>query len=985
MSFRTHHSRLITYNLTVDLTLSLVFFISGAAGLIFEIVWFYRCGLVFGNTVWAASITLSSFMGGLAIGNGIVGWYGQRIRRPLRAYAAAEVVVAIAGVAVTYALSAPTALIVPVPRYVLEHFWAGNAIRLVTAFAALLAPATAMGVTLPLLVAELCRWRRGFGSVLGRLYGWNTLGAVGGVLCADILLVQRFGVTGSAWIAGLLDGGAGLAAFWLSRRGGPPAPPQAARRPAPRSVARSDDEASVRTPTLGLLVAAFLAGGSLLALEVIWFRFLSMYVLATTMAMSLMLASVLSAIGVGGLAASVWLGRGRRAVAFLPAVVLLAGSSAVLSYVWFQSLTQGTGVGDWPRVLWFAGVLTCPTSLLSGAIFTLMGETLAWDIASDTASEGRAAAWLTLANTTGAMCGPLVASFVLLPRLGMERAVFALASSYGLVALLAVPALAARGESPGWHRGRRTGWRRARLVRAATAAAAVAFVAALVTFPFGLMRGTYFARAAAAYAGDGSEIVATREGPEETILLMQQSWMGKPVYHRLVTNGFSMSGTAVPAMRYMRDFVQLPMLLHPGPLRRVLVVCYGVGVTAGAATDVPSAEAIDIVELSRDVVAMSDIVYPPARHPLHDPRVRLHVEDGRYYLATTNDRFDLITGEPPPPRAPGAVNIYTREYFRLILDHLAEGGMTTYWLPVARPDPGTDVGTIVRAFCDVFDDCSLWNATPFDLMLVGTRHAGPVSEAEFRRAWQMPVLGVRLREVGFEQPPQVGATFVGDSAFLRELTANTPALTDDYPQRLRPSPERLSLSDPRYGLEPAATELYQRVLDPGRARVRFATSAFVRRVFPPALIAETLPFFDQQRVINRVLWEGGKPLRLIEDLDAVLTRTSLQTLPLWILGSDDVKQRIGMTSDDGMGTLEYVRGIQALAVREYAAAASSFAEAERRGFRAVTVGPLLVYALCRGGRLDEARRLAHGVTPGGADDTHFWDWVRTTFDVRTSS
>src|SRR5439155_11444519 len=161
--------------------------------------------------------------------------------------------------------------------------------------------------------------------------------------------------------------------------------------------------------------------------------------------------------------------------------------------------------------------------------------------------------------------------------------------------------------------------------------------------------------------------------------------------------------------------------------------------------------------------------------------------------------FDLITGEPPPPRTPGAVNIYTREYFSLIHDRLADGGMATYWLPVARPDPGTNVHTIIRAFCDVFDDCSMWNATPFDFMLVGTRHAvGPVTAASFTDAWQSPALASRLREVGFEQPAQIGATFLGDAAYLRELTADTPLLTDDFPQRLRPVPARPSLSDPRY-------------------------------------------------------------------------------------------------------------------------------------------------------------------------------------------
>jgi hypothetical protein len=409
----------------------------------------------------------------------------------------------------------------------------------------------------------------------------------------------------------------------------------------------------------------------------------------------------------------------------------------------------------------------------------------------------------------------------------------------------------------------------------------------------------------------------------------------------------------------------------------VLVVCYGVGVTASAATDLPAATAIDVVEISRDVIAMSDSVAPFDRHPLHDPRVRLHIEDGRQFLQTTSERFDLITGEPPPPRTPGAVNIYTRDYFQLILDRLAEGGIATYWLPVARPNPGTDVNTIIRAFCDVFSDCSLWNATPFDLMLLGTRRAeGPVPASQFAQAWSTPLLASRLREAGFEQPEQMGATFVGDGSFLRQLTVDTPPLTDDYPQRLRPTPSRVSLSDPRYGVDPEVADLYQRVIDPNRARRAFASSDFVRRLLPAELVVRTLPFFDQQRIINQVLWEGGKPLRLIDDLDAVLTQTSLQTLPLWMLGSDDVKQGIASSADDGTGAAEYARGLHRLAARDYTGAISEFAAAERRGFRGATERPLLVYSLCRSGNIDEARRLASGIEPRDPDEIHFWRWMR---------
>jgi spermidine synthase len=939
---------------------SLIFFVSGAAGLVFEIVWFYRCGLVLGSTVWAATFVLSSFTGGLAIGNAIVARYATRIRSPLTAYAIAEFTVASVGVALAVLLAAGTTRLTWVPRFIVDKVWLVNALRLATTFAALLVPATAMGATLPLVVSDVTLRGGGFGSALGRLYGWNTLGAVCGSVCAEVVLIQQLGVTGTALIAGLLDTGVGVTALWLARRDPLPSAHGGKRR----TPAIGDQPPAV---TVGhrragrvalILTAAFVSGAILLALEVVWFRFLSMYVLMTTLAMSVMLAVVLTAIGLGGLLASRWLGRTSRPIRQLPSVALAAGFAVVVSYGSFQTLTEGNQIGDWYRVLWCAGVLTFATSLLSGVIFTLMGETLSRDVNV----EGRAAAWLTIANTTGGMSGPLVALFILLPALGTERSLCALAAAYAIPAVLTMVALDRGAErAPG----------------VLLVAAGGVFVTTLVLFPFGSLHATYFPRVAAAYAADGSEVVATREGPNETILLMQQTWLGKPVYHRLVTNGFSMSGTAVPALRYMRDFVYLPMLVRGSPLRRVLVVCYGVGVTAAAATDVDSVESIDVVEISRDVVKMSDRIYTPDRHPLYDRRVRVHIEDGRFFLATTDERFDLITGEPPPPRTPGAVNIYTTEYFTLIYDRLAEGGMTTYWLPVGRPNPGTDVNTIVRAFCDVFEDCSLWNATPFDLILLGSRHAqGAANEAGFTTAWNAPRLRSRLREIGFDQPEQIGATFLGDSSFLHDLTADTRSLTDDFPQRLRPQWGRPSLSDPRYSADPAVMQLYQRVIDPGRARQAFATSPLIRRLFPAPLTGKTLSFFDQQQAINRVLWEGGQPLRLIDDLDAVLTKTSLRTLPLWILGSDDVKQRIATASSDQTGVVEYVAALQSLVERHYDESASRIRQAERRGFRGVTVRPLLAYALYRGGHADAAHQLAREAQPNSEDEIHFWRWLR---------
>jgi spermidine synthase len=952
----------------------LVSFISGASGLIFEMVWFHRASLVFGSTVWATSLVLSSFMGGLAIGSAIVGYKGDRIRNVLRAYAGAEAVVAVSGLVLTLVLPSLTYAVVRVSRPEAESVWLTNLVRLVTAFLILLVPTTAMGTTLPLLVAALSRGRARFGSALGSVYGLNTLGAVAGVVLAETWLIATVGVAGAAWSGAFLS----LAAAFLAIRAtvGDGGLERAALRTegAPAFQARVDGPDRAAPPvtrTWPLLASGFLAGAALLALEVVWFRFLTMFVLSTTLAGSLMLAVVLAGIGVGGLAASAWLSRNPHAAKHLPLVACAAGCAVVAPYVWFQSFTSGTQIGTWYGTMWMAVVLTSPASLLSGALFALMGDALQRGITV----EARAAGWLTLANTLGGMCGPLIAAFVLLPTLGMERAFYVLAAAYAAIALLTVVGIGSLGTAVG------PGSIGRQLRSPGLAAGGAALASALVFYPFGLMQRTYFARVAQPYGADGSSIVAVSEGPSETIFLMQQAWMGDPVYSRLVTNGFSMSGTSVAAARYMRYFVYWPMLVHRGPIKRVLVVCYGVGVTAGAALDLPSVETIDVAEISSEVVAASDIIYP-SNHPLRDPRVRLHLEDGRQFLESTTQRFDLITGEPPPPRTPGAVNIYSREYFQLIRDRLADGGMATYWLPVARPDPGTNVSSIIRAFCDVFDDCSLWNATPFDLMLVGTRNVRrPIVDDDFTMSWALGDLRSRLTEIGLELPQQVGATFIGDASYLRELVGGAPPLVDNSPQRLSPVPGRPSLSDPGYGTDPAVTKLYQAALDPARARQAFLTSPFIRGLWSQRLIDGTLPYFEHQAIMNRVLWDGGRPLQQIESLHWLLTETPLRTLPLWILGSDHVKAAIARRRDDGTGASEYARGLSALAQRDYAAAAIYFGRAEERGLKGDQVRPLRVYALCLAWRLDQASVLVQGIRPSSAEQQHFWEWLKKKFGV----
>ncbi len=926
-----------------------ILFLSGCSALIFESVWFYLCGLVFGNSMWASNAVLSSFMGGLALGNALASRYGTAVRRPLAAYAVIEVVIGITGAGLTLLLPVLTELLVPLFRPFVDIPVVMNPLRFGTAFLLLLVPTTAMGVTLPLLVKGVMRWDANFGSALGRLYGWNTLGAVGGTLALEMLLVERFGIRGSAYVAVFLNVSAAATAWWLSQR---------SAGDANRAIFLTLKPESIR-PRLSfsgrrILAAAFLSGGSLLALEVVWFRFLSMFVVTGTLAFALMLSVVLVGIGAGGLAASRWLKSHPDAVRHLSLIAFAAGVFLILTYwafrigsVNYERATAGSSM------LLFALRLFFPVCLLSGILFTLQGAALK----NEVADEARAAGWLTLANTVGSMLGALAAGFVLIPFLGVEKSLFALSLAYGGVALLAAIDSSTR--------------------RRSFFAAGSAYLACVLLFPFGLMQSVYLPMTVRMFQSDGSEIVAVREGRTETSLYLRKDFLGQRLYYRLVTDGFSMTANSSFAQRYMSLYAYWPAAVRPD-LKKALIMGFGVGVTTGAVTDIPSLESIDLVELSSDILQLSNTIYTPETHPLRDSRIKVHIEDVRYFLQTTSNRYDLITGEPPPPRRPGVVNLYTKEYFQLVHDRLNEGGMTTYWVPILDLS-AEDTKAILRAFCDVFPDCSMWNGTSADWMLVGTRGrgVGPPTEEQFTRQWRDPILGPKLRAIGLESPEQFGSLFIGDADYLKEIVAGTLPLEDNYPKRLRPL---------YTNLENARFEFYKQVLRVQRPKATFVNSNVAGRYWPESMKEKALPYFDLQGMINVIQLEGDTfytPQRYLRAAHYVLTETSLRTAALWFLGTNSLyESTLHNAVDDGSGLAEYLTGIVAIADRDYERAAVYLDMAHEKSPQDPYTELYRVFALCMAGHIEEARRVARPIwnttTP---EDAAFWQWMTSKFGI----
>ncbi len=820
-----------------------IFFLSGVSALIFQHIWFRQAGLAFGNSVWASSLVLSSFMAGLALGNAVAARWRSRTN-PLLVYSALELTVALTGVSLVFVLPALGEGLVPSLAQIGGSGLGLGAIRFGLGFMLLVVPTAAMGMTLPLLASRTPS-RELFGVTLGRLYGWNTMGAVFGAIAGEAILYEWIGVRSTAYVAGALNIAAALLSLALARTERAPEPP-------PEVLGGPATGAEIR-----LLVIAALAGGAFLALEVIWTRFMLLFVFGNALTFAIMLALALAGIAIGSLLAS-------RSPEFCdapqatPILALLASIAVTGSYVTFVDvlrLNVPTVGGAWTRVGVLSAALILPAAIVSGALFTCIGAALVRNRAVS-----RATGLLTLSNTLGAMIGAMVAGFVLLPMLGMEKSFWTISVAYLAAALI----------SPGF----------LPLLKQSRALLLATIIGTLFTafFPHGMMASTYLRGALRAFIAGSVETRVTgfREGLTETITYVDALQHGETLHTRLVTNSFSMSGTLFTGRRYMEAFVFLPVAIHQD-VRRALLISYGVGSTARALTETKEIEKIDVVDISKDILDMAPLAVPPGEvAPLNDARVVTHIEDGRFFLQTAREGYDLITSEPPPPHLGGVVNLYTRQYFDLMKRRLNPGGIVSYWLPVHSLSDD-DSRAITSAFCSVFADCTLWKGMDLDWILLGTNGLSETVGLErFKRQWADG--GPRgLRDIGLELPEQLGALFMAEGAALEDLTA-LPPLDDNHPGRLsRAPPVQLVLGPWK-----------ERLMDAAACRERFLASAFVKKIWPAEMRSATVPYFEVQRLydqmVRAIVPNGTRPISA-KDAVSILRGTPLTVLPTLLLGT----------------------------------------------------------------------------------------------------
>jgi len=930
--------------------LSGVLFLSGIGALIFETLWLRLSGLAFGNSVWAAALILSSFMAGLALGNAIAAWSKVRRWRPLYLYAVLEVLVAFFGCTIVFGLPLLGEWMRPVWQTLWNYQQTLLGLRFILSFAILLVPTTAMGLTLPVLIEDPILRQTNFGGAIGFLYGSNTLGAVVGAVLGEGYLIAAFGLRGTSLAAGLAVCLAAAIALLTARIGGDRGA-LIRERTFPLRL-----DVSYRAPWR-LLLVSFGTGCIFLCLEVIWFRFLRLYVASSSTAFAIMLAVVLAGIGLGGIVAGAIHRRTARLNHLLPVLLLLAAILTLLSYLFFpgELIQARTGVFDlrWWQIALLSIALMFPVALLSGILFPSMVA----DVQARVEDRMNSTGITTLFNTAGAAVGPLVASFVLLPGIGYQWSLILCAAGYALLSILVT-------DRAGFTLPQKLSG-----IRLVVAGLWAAVILILAIFPYRRAEA-HFAHASHPFEVDDqgdvlAHVVKKIEGTSDTWQLVRRDLFGEPYYYRLATNAFSMSATNPYGQRYMRLFAYLPLAFRPES-EDVLLICYGCGVTADAFLHGSHIKRIDVVDISKEVFALADF-YSSINYsnPLRDPRVHPVVQDGRFFLQATPRQYDIISGEPPPPKVAGSVNLYTEEFFSLMNSRLKEGGIATFWLPINQLKV-EEAKAILRAFHSAFPNASVWASANQDWIMMGIKGPGrKVTEEEIRRLWSEPASGADLRRIGIEVPQQLGALFLMDGEEIDRITHDVAPLSDIYPKRLTDEPWD----------EEASHRFATTYMESLPALQRFLHSSFVAAVWPETLNASMESFFVVRE--SRYL-SGTTGSNKLAELDLYLRHSRLRMPVLEVLGSDGfrlaIAERVAKKSQTPpLETMpDLVAG--ALAQRNIDGAIRLLESEKDRGVTGLNEIFLLTYLYCLNGSVAKAEAFAVANAASIKKDW-FVDWL----------
>ncbi len=743
----------------------LLFVGSGCAALIYEVVWFQLLQLSVGSSAVSLGILLGTFMGGMCLGSLLLPRLIGARHHPLRVYAGLELGIGVFGLLALFALPFAGNVYTSVAGTGQANLY----LRAVVAGICLLPPTMLMGATLP----AIARWVRATPAGvawLGYFYGGNIVGAVIGCMLAGFYLLRVFDMPTATYVAVALNVLVALLALAVARRA----------RYVPAAIV---PEAETAAPHARLIyVAIALSGLTALGAEIVWTRILSLLFGATTYTFSLILSVFLIGLGIGS---TVGADIARRIPN--PRVALGYCQLALCATMAWAAYTTGASLPYWPinpaistdlsyifqldliRAIW----VLLPSTLLWGASFPLALGAVAREIDDP----GRVVGRVYAANTVGAIVGALATGLVLVGTVGSQvtqQILIGIAALSGLLLLVgadlkvgpytendAQPAMRARG---------------AAILVAVVCLGALVLARTVPPLPgvlvaYGRYAATWVGVNTVEYVGEGvTAAVAVSRTPE-----------GVLNYH----NAGKIQASSEPQdMRLQRMLGHITTLVPRNP-SRVLVIGCGAGVTAGAVSIDPMVKAQTIAEIEPLVPQVVSTHFSEHNFDVvRNPKVRIHLDDARHFLLTTDEKFDAITSDPLDPWVKGAATLYTREFFQEVKEHLNPGGVVTLFVQLYESNDAavkSEIGTFLEAFPNGAVFANNINNQGYDVVLFGQLGNQPIDVDAVQARLSSPEgepIRQSLAQVGINSAVELFGTYSGGRQDMAKWLGDAVINTD---------------------------------------------------------------------------------------------------------------------------------------------------------------------------------------------------------------
>lgn len=759
------------------LLIGLCFILSGATGLIYEVLWARMLGLVFGATTLAVSTVLAAFMGGLALGSALAGKLGPRIRKPLETYGWIEIGIA------------AYALLVPLLFRLIDHvyaliwqqfqpgFFAFSLWRFVLSSLVLLVPTTLMGATLPVLAAAVVFSSGRNSNSVTRLYACNLAGAILGTIAAGFVLLPALGVRTTIVVAAVLNVLVGVIAILLQRR----TQATAAVEPASVEVVGSAlDFGSSRFWIFAALASGFVT----ISTQVSWTRILTMIIGSSTYAFSIVVALFLI-----GLAAGAWfVARKDRseklrgmilkvealtAISLLVSLFVLNKLPVLLIYLGLRFQTSSWGGLLFLQILCATLLILLP-ALLMGMVMPLVLVWASGDRAKAVSRVGRSYA----VNTIGAIAGAFITGFVLIPKTSTRFTLLLAATCCLLVAAVAYRPGTGRIDPA---------LKRSFAIGLAPVIAIVFFIVAPRMNLADLSIGAYdsLVRVLAQTREGTNEETAHGDSAAVHELLMYDEGPTATVSVRrdrntvsMAINGRTNASDSVYDMPTQVMLGQIPLLVAP-KIDTGLIIGYATGVTVGSMLQSPI-ESVTCLELEPGTVAASKFFDHVNNRPLDDPRANLIIDDARTFLRVTPNRYDMIVSEPSHPWVPGVANLFTQEFFELGRARLNDEGIFVQWVQIYQLSTES-LRSVLATYTRVFPHVLVFRVGGLnkgkDLLLVGSNRSLNLDRLPERFMDQR--MAAEMGRVGLKSEADVRSWFVCDESRLGPAVTGAKINTDD--------------------------------------------------------------------------------------------------------------------------------------------------------------------------------------------------------------